>query len=274
MRQTSLLFFLLCFSTLSLFGQNGLLTGNVTNSEDGTTLPGVNVLLKGTTTGVTTDANGNFKLSVPAQGGTLLFSSIGFQAQELVIGNLSNVTVKLLPDTKQLSEIVITGYGTQAQKTLTGSIASVSGKSIENIPAPSSDQLLQGRAAGVQVSANSGTPGGGMQVRIRGTTSINGSSDPLYVVDGIPIQSGNLSGIGLGGSSTNPIADINPADIASMEILKDASATAIYGARAANGVVLITTKRGANKKAKISFGTYQGTQQLWRKPNVLDGSHV
>ncbi len=272
MRQTSLLFFLLCLSTLSLFGQSRLLTGSVTNGEDGTSLPGVNVLLKGTTTGVTTDASGSFKLSVPNQGGALLFSSIGFQAQELAIGNLSNVTVKLLPDTKQLSEIVITGYGTQAQKTLTGAIASVSGKSIENIPAPSSDQLLQGRAAGVQVSANSGTPGGGMQVRIRGTTSINGSSDPLYVVDGIPIQSGNLSGIGLGGSSTNPIADINPADIASMEILKDASATAIYGARAANGVVLITTKRGANKKAKISFGTYQGTQQLWRKPNVVGGS--
>ncbi len=124
----------------------------------------------------------------------------------------------------------------------------------------------------MQVSANSGTPGGGMMVRVRGTTSINGSSDPLYVVDGIPIQSGSLSAIGLGGSTTNPIADINPADIASMEILKDASATAIYGARAANGVVLITTKRGANKKAKISFGTYIGTQNLWRKPAVVDGT--
>ena len=272
MKQVCLLFFLLpVFATTSLFGQSRALSGLVTSAEDGTGLPGINVVLKGTTTGTTTDAKGAFRLSVPDQGGTLLLSSIGFESQEVAIGNQTSLSVKLLADTKQLSEVIITGYGTQAQKTLTGSIASVSGKSIENIPAPSSDQLLQGRAAGVQVSANSGTPGGGIQVRVRGTTSINGSSDPLYVVDGIPIQSNSLSGIGLGGSTTNPIADINPTDIASIEILKDASATAIYGARAANGVVLITTKRGANKKAKISFGTYQGAQSLWRKPAVVDG---
>lgn len=271
MKQVYLLIFSLYLSIPLLFGQSRSLSGLVTSGEDGAGLPGINVVLKGTTTGTTTDATGAFRLSVPDQRGTLLFSSIGFQSQEIAIGNQSSMTVKLLPDTKQLSEVVITGYGTQAQKTLTGSIASVSGKSIENIPAPSSDQLLQGRAAGVQVSANSGTPGGGIQVRVRGTTSINGSSDPLYVVDGIPIQSNSLSGIGLGGSTTNPIADINPSDIASIEILKDASATAIYGARAANGVVLITTKRGANKKAKISFGTYQGSQSLWRKPAVVDG---
>lgn len=271
MKQLSLFILLLSLSTASLFGQSRTLTGVVTSSEDGAGLPGINIVLKGTTTGTTSDASGAFRLSVPNQGGTLLFSSIGFQSQEVAIGNQTSLTVKLQTDTKQLSEVVITGYGTQAQKTLTGSIASVSAKSIENIPAPSSDQLLQGRAAGVQVSANSGTPGGGIQVRVRGTTSINGSSDPLYVVDGIPIQSNNLSGIGLGGSTTNPIADINPSDIASIEILKDASATAIYGARAANGVVLITTKRGANKKAKISFGTYLGAQSLWRKPATVDG---
>lgn len=271
MKKLFLFVYFLYISTAVLWAQSRTISGVVTGSEDSDGLPGINIMLKGTTTGTTSDASGSFRLSVPNQGGTLLISSIGFQSQEVAIGNQSSLTIKLQTDTKQLSEVVITGYGTQSQKTLTGSIASVSGKSIENIPAPSSDQLLQGRAAGVQVSANSGTPGGGIQVRVRGTTSINGSSDPLYVVDGIPIQSNNLSGIGLGGSTTNPIADINPSDIASIEILKDASATAIYGARAANGVVLITTKRGANKKAKISFGTYQGAQSLWRKPASVDG---
>ncbi|MBC3787512.1 SusC/RagA family TonB-linked outer membrane protein [Spirosoma utsteinense] len=271
MKKLFLFVYFLYISTAILWAQNRTISGVVTSSEDSDGLPGINIMLKGTTTGTTSDASGSFRLSVPNQGGTLLVSSIGFESQEVAIGNQSSLTIKLQTDTKQLSEVVITGYGTQSQKTLTGSIASVSGKSIENIPAPSSDQLLQGRAAGVQVSANSGTPGGGIQVRVRGTTSINGSSDPLYVVDGIPIQSNNLSGIGLGGSTTNPIADINPSDIASIEILKDASATAIYGARAANGVVLITTKRGANKKAKISFGTYQGAQSLWRKPASVDG---
>ncbi|KAA9347141.1 SusC/RagA family TonB-linked outer membrane protein [Larkinella humicola] len=263
---------ILIFSAHLLQAQDRILKGIVNSQEENTGIPGVNVVLKGTSIGTTTDANGAYQLSISTKGGTLVFSSIGFQNKEVVVGNQSKIDVALVTDTKILSEVIVTGYGTQAQKTITGSIASVSGKAIENIPAPSSDQLLQGRAAGVQVSANSGTPGGGMMVRVRGTTSINGSSDPLYVVDGIPIQSGSLSAIGLGGSTTNPIADINPADIASMEILKDASATAIYGARAANGVVLITTKRGANKKAKISFGTYIGTQNLWRKPAVVDGT--
>ncbi|MGA0555552.1 SusC/RagA family TonB-linked outer membrane protein [Larkinella sp. VNQ87] len=269
-RITTILF--LVFYAHCLFAQDRILKGTVISQDENVGIPGVNVVLKGTSIGTTTDANGAYQLNIGNKGGTLVFSSIGFQNREVVIGNQTKIDLALTSDTKILSEVIVTGYGTQAQKTITGSIASVTGKAIENIPAPSSDQLLQGRAAGVMVSANSGTPGGGMMVRVRGTTSINGSSDPLYVVDGIPIQSGSLSAIGLGGSTTNPIADINPADIASMEILKDASATAIYGARAANGVVLITTKRGANKKAKISFGTYVGTQNLWRKPAVVDGT--
>lgn len=251
--------------------QGRTITGRVTSQEDGTGLIGVSVILKGTTTGVTTGVDGAYQLNVPQQGGTLVFKYIGFQTLELQIGSQSVVDAKLVTDTKKLQEVVITGYGEQDRKTLTSAQTSVSAKAIENVPAAGSDQLMQGRAAGVQVSSNSGTPGGGVFVRVRGTSSISGSSDPLYVVDGVPIQANNLSGIGVGGGTTSPIADINPADIESMEILKDASATAIYGARAANGVVLITTKRGANRKPKISFGTYYGAQSAANMPDVVDG---
>ncbi|MBD1397018.1 TonB-dependent receptor [Pontibacter sp. JH31] len=262
-----------CALALHAAAQNRTITGKVISQEDGSGLIGVSVILKGTTTGVSSGPNGAFQLNAPPQGGTLVFRYIGFQTLELEIGNKTVIEATLAPDQKQLKEIVITGYGEQDRKTLTSAQTSVSSKDIENIPTASSEQLLQGRAAGVQVNANSGTPGGGIFVRVRGTSSINGSSDPLYVVDGIPIQSNDISGIGVGGGTTSPIADINPADIESMEILKDASATAIYGARAANGVVLITTKRGGNRKAKISFGSYVGLQNAPITPNdlVVDG---
>jgi TonB-linked SusC/RagA family outer membrane protein len=253
------------------WAQERSISGKVTSTEDGTSLPGVNVVVKGTTNGTVTDAEGNYKISVPSSGGSLVFSFIGLSTTEVEIGDRTTVDVSLSQDVQQLSEVVVTGYGTQDRKTLTSSITSVSAKDIAGVPMASPDQMLQGRAVGVQVSSASGTPGGGVSVRVRGSTSINASSDPLYVVDGIPIVSSNLSAVGLGGQLTNPIADLNPADIESMEILKDASATAIYGARAANGVVLITTKRGKNQKPKIEVNTYTGVQSLWRKPSVVDG---
>ncbi|MFM7856445.1 MAG: SusC/RagA family TonB-linked outer membrane protein [Flammeovirgaceae bacterium] len=253
------------------WAQERSVSGKVTSQEDGTALPGVNVVVKGTTNGTVTDAEGNYKISVPSSGGILVFSFIGLSTTEVEIGDRTTVDVSLSQDVQQLSEVVVTGYGTQDRKTLTSSITSVSAKDIAGVPMASPDQMLQGRAVGVQVSSASGTPGGGVSVRVRGSTSINASSDPLYVVDGIPIVSSNLSAVGLGGQLTNPIADLNPADIESMEILKDASATAIYGARAANGVVLITTKRGKNQKPKIEVNTYTGVQSLWRKPSVVDG---
>lgn len=270
----SLLSMLFCFVlSLHAMGQSRTITGKVTSKEDGSELIGVSVILKGTTTGVTTGVSGSFQLNVPEQGGTLLFRYIGFEPLEIEIGNKSVIEAALATDAKQLKEVVVTGYGEQDRKTLTSAQTSVSSKDIENIPTASSEQLLQGRAAGVQVTSNSGTPGGGIFVRVRGTSSINGSSDPLYVVDGVPIQSNDISGIAVGGGTTSPIADINPADIESMEILKDASATAIYGARAANGVVLITTKRGGNRKAKVSFGSYVGVQNAPITPHelVVDG---
>lgn len=266
--------FMLLFSmvwSVSALAQGRMVTGQVLSEEEGIGLIGVSVILKGTTVGVTTGVDGAFKINVPNEKSTLVFSYIGFLKKEVAVGNQSVLEVKMAMDAKQLQEIVITGYGEQDRKTLTSAISSVSAQEIQNIPAASSDQLLQGRAAGVQVNSNSGTPGGGVTVRVRGTSSINASSDPLYVVDGIPIQSNNLSEVALGGGTTSPIADINPADIESMEILKDASATAIYGARAANGVVLITTKRGKQGKAKVSLGAYYGGQKSPKLPDVVDG---
>lgn len=257
--------------SLSAFAQDRTVGGKVTSQEDGSVLIGVSVVVKGTTIGVATGVDGEYQIKVPADNSTLVFSYIGFLKQEVAVGNQNIIDVKMAPDVKQLQEIVVTGYGEQDRKTLTSAIASVSAKEIENVPAASSEQLLQGRAAGVQVNSNSGTPGGGITVRIRGASSINASSEPLYVVDGIPIQSSNLSNLEIGGSTTSPIADINPADIESMSVLKDASATAIYGARAANGVVLITTKRGKQGKAKVSLGAYYGAQNSPNMPGVVDG---
>ncbi len=251
--------------------QEKTVTGNIANQNDGSPLPAVSVMIKGTKYGAVTDEKGSFTLKIPSKSSTLVIRHIGYKDQEITVGDKTVINVSLVSASTTMSEIVVTGYGQQSRKTLTSAITSVSSKEIENIPSPSTDQLLQGRASGVQVNSNTGAPGGGVFVRIRGTSSINASSDPLYVVDGIPIQSNSLATLGLGGSVTSPIADINPADIQSIEILKDASATAIYGARAANGVVLITTKRGSNRKAKITAGVYYGRQQAIKKPDVVDG---
>ncbi|PRY86162.1 SusC/RagA family TonB-linked outer membrane protein [Mongoliibacter ruber] len=255
-----------------VFAQQRTVSGTVISSADNQPIPGANIQIKGTNIGTVTDIDGQYSIQVQDGSAVLIFTYIGYVTQESLVGNRDVIDMTLNEDLKQLGEVIIVGYGEQDRKTLTSSISSVSSKDIENLPMPSPDQMMQGRAAGVLVSANSGTPGGGMFVRVRGSTSINADNDPLYVVDGIPIVSGNLSAVGLGGGTANAMADINPADIESMEILKDASATAIYGARAANGVVLITTKRGKSQKAKVSIGAYHGVQSAWRKPDLVDGS--
>lgn len=269
----SLLIMLLFFVALSfkVEAQQRVITGTITSGSDKEPIPGANVQIKGTTVGSITDLDGNFSINVPSDNSILVFSYIGYLTQEITVGSRTRIDVELREDVKQLGEVIIVGYGEQDRKTLTSSISSVSSKDIENLPMSSPDQMMQGRASGVLITSNSGTPGGGMFVRVRGTTSINADNDPLYVVDGIPIVSGNLSAVGLGGGTANAMADINPADIESMEILKDASATAIYGARAANGVVLITTKRGKSQKARVSIGSYYGTQSVWRRPDLVDG---
>ena len=249
-----------------VMAQTRAISGRVTDRKTSDGLPGVTVLLKGTTTGVSTSSDGNFSLNVPASGGTLVISSVNFVTQELPIGSQSQFTVALVEDTKQLSEVVVTGYGTQERRDVTGSVTSVQGESIANLATPSFAQQLGGRAAGVNVQTPSALLGQQPRIQIRGTNSISSGTYPLIVVDGQPIFTGNNSAFANGSSS---LADINPADIESYEVLKDGSATAIYGSRAANGVILITTKRGRKGKANVTYDTYLGVAQTLKRYDVL-----
>lgn len=251
-------FLLLAIANMVALAQDRTVSGKVTAADDGSALPGVNVVLKGTTTGVVTDADGMYRISVPGSGGTLVFSFIGMNTTEAEIGSRSVVDVQMGVDVKQLSEVVITGYGTTLKKEFSGVSANISAESISKLPSLSVNQALQGQAAGVMVTSNSGTPGGGISVRVRGQSSISGSNDPLYVIDGVPVVAGNISQDGFGGQEQNTLAGLNPQDIQSIEVLKDASTTAIYGTRGANGVVLITTKRGQAGKSSINFNAWTG----------------
>ncbi|MGI4820011.1 MAG: SusC/RagA family TonB-linked outer membrane protein [Janthinobacterium lividum] len=256
----------------TVLAQSRTLSGRVIDQKTGEGLPGVTVLVKGTTTGVSTNVDGTYSLSVPAAGGTLVFSSINYTSQERAIGSESQVNITLAPDLKQLDEVVVTGYGQQQERReITGAVATINSTQYKDQPIIGVDQALQGRAAGVQVLQNSGTPGSGIAVRVRGAASISASNEPLYVVDGLPINTGNTSQLGTGNQSTNGLNDLNPNDIATIEVLKDAAAAAIYGSRASNGVVLITTKRGKAGKANVDVDYYTGVQSLWKKPAVLTG---
>lgn len=249
-------------------------SGSVYDIDTNEPLIGVNIIVKGKTTGVATDFDGNFSIEVE-EGATLIFSYIGYNEKELVVKKANLGEVYLETDAKQLEEVVVVGYGTQKRSDLTGALSSVSEKEIKALPATGLDQALQGRAAGVQVTQNSGAPGGGVSIRIRGIGSTL-SAEPLYVIDGIPVvndnqgTSANFSELDGGGQNSNALNTVNPSDIESIEILKDASATAIYGARAANGVVLITTKRGKAGKSSISLESYYGVQELAKKVPVMD----
>ncbi len=230
--------------------------GTVTD-ESGEKLPGVSVTLKGTTRGSTTNTNGEYSIAVPDDKSVLVFSYVGYERQEILLGNRTSLNVSLKVDNKSLSEVVVVGYGTVKRSDLTGSVSQVKSKELNAFPAANVLQALSGRAAGVQVTQNTGAPGAGVSVRIRGTNSIQGSNEPLYVVDGFPT------------SGSNPTI-LNNADIESIEILKDASATAIYGSRGANGVVLITTKKGKSGKTKVDFETSFSTQTLRKKLDLMN----
>ena len=237
--------------------QERTVTGKILSADDNTGLPGVSVAVKGTTRGTTTDANGEYRISVPDGRTALVFSAVGFTTQEVTIGNQSTINLTLATDTRALNEVVVVGYGTQKKSQLTGAISSVSAKEISELPITNARQALQGRAAGVDVIQNGSKPGAGVTVRIRARRSINASNDPLYVLDGIPLA-GNID-------------DVNPNDIAGIEILKDASATAIYGSRGANGVVIVTTKRGKPGKSVVAYDGYYGTSSPQSLIDVLDG---
>jgi TonB-dependent starch-binding outer membrane protein SusC len=256
-----LVFFLLvCSGATELWAQERVVTGKVTSSDDGIALPGVNVIVKGTTTGTVTDIDGTYSIKVLSNETILAFTFVGFATQEVKVGALAKVDVTLVSDARQLAEVVVIGYGSQIKQELTGNIASVKGSDIKNIPVPNMTQALQGRAAGVFVEGNSGRVGEGIKVRVRGASSLSASNEPLYVVDGIPINNSTLSSAQTGTAVNNgsALASINFNDIESFEILKDASAAAIYGSRASNGVVLITTKRGKQGKTSFTLDTQYG----------------
>ncbi len=259
------LWLLIACTVATALAQNRLVNGQVTG-PDGIALPGVNVVVKGTQQGTTTNADGRYSLSVPGPNSTLAFSYIGYQPQDVPIGNRSSIDVILQTDDRSLSEVVVVGYGTQRKIETTGSIASVKSADLVQTPVSNVAQGLQARVSGVQISQNSGAPGGNISVRIRGTNSINGTSEPLYIVDGIQISNGG------GITDVSPLSTINPSDIESVEVLKDASATAIYGSRAANGVVLITTKRGRAGVTRVTYDGYYGTQQVAKTLPVLNAA--
>jgi TonB-linked SusC/RagA family outer membrane protein len=253
---------------------NSILYGKVLDFTTKQPIQGATVNIKGTTNGTTTDNKGEFKLitgqKLPY---SLTISFIGYNNVEIVATG-SPVTVELKAAQNQLNDVVVVGYGTQKKEDLTGSVSKINASEVNKIPVGSFDAQLQGKAAGVQVSNPSGVPGQSIFVRVRGTTSINSSSDPLYIVDGVFLNNTSLQTLSLGGGSTSPLADINPADIESIEVLKDASATAIYGSRGANGVVIVTTKHGAyNNAPKITFDASAGWVQAEKStlPKLVTG---
>ncbi|TFH39503.1 MAG: TonB-dependent receptor [Bacteroidia bacterium] len=249
---------LLVFMGISLliYPQVTQITGTVTSAEDNLSIPGVSVTIKGTTLGQVTDADGVYSISAPSGASILVFSFIGYKQQEVAIEGRTTINVVLEPDIFSVDEVVVVGYGTQKKREVTGAIAQVKGAEIASLATPSFESQLAGRSSGVQVTQQNGVLGEAPRLRIRGVGSLSSGSYPLIVVDGTPIFTGDLGGY----ASTNALGDINPADIESMEILKDGSATAIYGSRAANGVILITTKRGskADGRLKVSYNNYFG----------------
>ncbi|MDN5215253.1 TonB-dependent receptor [Fulvivirgaceae bacterium BMA12] len=235
------------------------------SDENGEGLPGVNVLAKGTTVGTITDTDGNYTLNVPDDTEILVFSYVGYTSEEVEIAGRSTVNISLLPDISTLSEIVVIGYGTVQKKDLTGAVASVDGKQVENQPAVRVDQLLQGKIAGAQITSVSGAPWARSSIRIRGGNSLQGNNEPLWVIDGF-----------IAGTDFD-LNSINTNDIESIEVLKDATSLAIYGTRGANGVILVTTKSGAGLpegKPQISFNAYSGVQNFARKIDLLTGPEL
>jgi TonB-linked SusC/RagA family outer membrane protein len=234
------------------------ITGMITDAETREPLPGVNVLIKGKSIGTSTDATGKFELATPDDNIVFVISFVGYITREIAPNGKTNLAITLQPDIKVLSEAIVVGYGTQERKDLTGSLSVIKSKDIEKMPVASFDQALQGQASGVFVSSNSGAPGSDVTVRIRGTGTI-GNNNPLYVIDGTPV----------GPESINLF---NPRDIESIVVLKDAAAATIYGSRAANGVILVTTKKGKVGETKVSFDSYYGLQSAWRLPQLLNVS--
>jgi TonB-dependent starch-binding outer membrane protein SusC len=257
--------FILLFVASAAMAQNRTITGTVTSKDDGLPIPGVSVKVKGTNIGASTGANGKFSLSVPANSASLEISSIGYLPVTINIGSSDVINASLVTDSKALGEIIVTGYGTVSKKDNTASVSRISGSSVTDVSIPSFDRALAGKATGVQVITPSGLLGQAPQIRIRGINSISSGTSPLFVIDGVPSLSGNVGSF----TSANALGDINPNDIESIDILKDGAATAVYGSRAANGVVLITTKRGKNG-TQFSYDGYAAVANVSKRFDLLN----
>ena len=243
------------------------ISGRVTDSKDGTGLPGVTVASKGTKNVVQTTSDGSFTISVPANS-TLIITSVGFEAQQISVGSKNAINVSLVQSSSRLNEVVVIAYGSRRRGDLTGAITSVSSKDFQKGFIPSSEQLLQGKVAGLQITSGGGYAGGGSKIRIRGGSSLSAGNEPLIVIDGVPVESNGIAG------SANLLNTINPNDIESISVLKDASATALYGSRASNGVLIITTKKGAKGKLKYNFNSQFSLGEVADQVDVLTGDEL
>jgi len=256
--------------------------GRVSDADTGETIPGVNVVVRGTTIGTTTDAQGQYRLTVPEGAEILVFSYVGYEPQEVTITGRTQVDVRLRPSIAQLQELVVVGYGQVQRQRVTGSVASIQGREIADLPVPSFENAILGRMPGVQVQETSGEPGSAPNIRIRGTRSITAGNDPLYVIDGFPVtRNTNVQG-GFARNNpleqpppVNPMAALNPGDIQSIEVLKDASAAAIYGSRGANGVVLVTTNRGRRDgRRSVTYSVQAGVSELARRASLMNAPEL
>ncbi|MEK6481742.1 TonB-dependent receptor [Catalinimonas sp. 4WD22] len=262
-------------AALMMQSMDQTVSGKVIDQDNSEPLPGVNVVVKNTTIGTVTDVDGNYRITVPTGYNTLVFSSVGYLSAEYEVGNQSTIDVSLTADVQSLSEVVVVGYGTQMKRDITGSIATIKSEDLSNFKAaPSLDQALQGQAAGVQVTSTSGVPGAPSRVLIRGTNSISSGTEPLWIIDGMILSGqggGELDGFSRNANtvSQNPLATINPNDIESIEVLKDAAATAIYGSRGANGVVIVTTKSGKGAKGTTDVSLNYGVTNVLRGPQEI-----
>ncbi|WP_090772417.1 SusC/RagA family TonB-linked outer membrane protein [Pedobacter soli] len=263
-----LMLLLLIFTHGYLFAQQATISGVVKSAPDNLGLPGVSVRLKGTNIATSTDGMGSFSIKIPAKAGILEFSSVGYQTREIPVSKTTILTVTLTEDAATLNDVVVVGYGTTRKQDLTGSVAVVGVKDFQkgNITTP--EQMLSGKVSGVAITSNSGQPGSGSTIRIRGGSSLNASNDPLFVIDGVPLENGGVSG------ASNPLSFINPNDIETFTVLKDASAAAIYGARAANGVIIITTKKGLSDGLKVSFNSVNSISKIVKQLDVLSADQI
>jgi TonB-linked SusC/RagA family outer membrane protein len=260
MKKILMLFSLLLIAGSLVMAQTVQITGTVTSSDDGLAMPGVNISVKGATIGAITGADGKYVISAPSTAKALVFSFVGFVTQEVQIEGKTKVDVALKQDLFNVEEVVVVAYGIQQKRDIAGAVSSVKAEGIKNIPVQSFDQALQGKAAGVNITMPNGVLNNPPVIRVRGINSISSSSSPLIVVDGVPVFTGDVSSTQ---TYANALSDINPSDIQSMDILKDASATALYGSRAANGVILITTKRGAVGKTRVTYDGYAGYTEAY-----------